>query len=184
MTLPFLNNPYRVTSPYGVVRTLSGPHRGIDLVCDVNPTIYAACDGIVVRSRIVTDHRNTTWEWGHYITLYDGVYHIIYAHLSKRFVETGEKVYAGQPIGIMGNTGNSFGEHLHLEVRLYDTQKVVSAAQVFRIPNSVGTYRPATPTPRGYVIDTLGLSEQTVKYLDDYEYAHELYDKIYKAVIR
>lgn len=40
---------------------------------------------------------------------------VIYAHLSKRFVQAGDKVVPGQIIGLTGNTGNSSGPHLHLE---------------------------------------------------------------------
>lgn len=42
---------------------------------------------------------------------------IIYAHLARLMVGEGEYVQAGEPIGIMGNTGNSTGRHLHWEVR-------------------------------------------------------------------
>ena len=185
MILPFSNNPYRVTSPYGVIRTLSGLHRGIDLVCDIDPTIYAACDGKIVRSRIVTDHRNKTWEWGNYITIYDGTYHIIYAHLAKRFVESGADVRSGDPIGLMGNTGYSTGEHLHLEVRIANSQNPVHVAELFNIPNCVGSYNPAKYIDmRGYVIRALSLSDQTVAYLDAYTYSDDLYGKIYAAINR
>lgn len=180
MTLPFLEKTYRITSPYGVVRTISGLHRGIDLVCDSDPTVYAAIDGKIVRSRIVTDHRNRTWEWGNYITIFDGQYHIIYAHLRKRFVEAGTTVKAGDPIGIMGNTGNSTGEHLHLELREYKTQQPLNVAEIFNIPNCVGTYTPSKYIDmRGYVISKLHLSDATVQYLDSYAYAEDLYAKIY-----
>ncbi len=41
----------------------------------------------------------------------------LYAHLSKIEVEEGEEVNAGTQIGLMGSTGRSSGDHLHLEVR-------------------------------------------------------------------
>jgi len=41
-----------------------------------------------------------------------------YAHLSEALVHAGEKVEAGEVIGKVGNTGHSFGAHLHFEVRV------------------------------------------------------------------
>ncbi len=41
-----------------------------------------------------------------------------YKHLKQIFLNTGEQVKAGQPVGIMGMTGFATGEHLHYEVRL------------------------------------------------------------------
>ncbi|SKF61661.1 peptidase M23B [Mycobacteroides abscessus subsp. abscessus] len=44
-----------------------------------------------------------------------------YAHLSKISVTVGQNLNAGQIIGAVGETGNAFGAHLHLEIRLSGT---------------------------------------------------------------
>lgn len=44
---------------------------------------------------------------------------IWYAHLDKQFVKAGQMVAAGEPVGEIGNTGNSTGEHLHLTMQLH-----------------------------------------------------------------
>ena len=42
----------------------------------------------------------------------------LYAHMSRRGCSKGDVVSQGQTIGYVGNTGNSKGNHLHLEVRV------------------------------------------------------------------
>ncbi len=123
MTLPF-ESGVRVTSPFGMrsdpfTGVVSG-HTGIDLVPlrEGDLTVRAAVSGSVVQSRMVTDPMNRTSEWGNYVSLFgdDGrVYY--YCHLASRAVSQGDRVEAGQPIGIEGRTGRSTGVHLHFEVR-------------------------------------------------------------------
>jgi murein DD-endopeptidase MepM/ murein hydrolase activator NlpD len=42
----------------------------------------------------------------------------VYGHASKLLVREGQPVNAGDRIALVGNTGHSFGSHLHFEVRL------------------------------------------------------------------
>ncbi len=50
--------------------------------------------------------------------LANGYAYVIHAHLSRIDVNTGDAVHDGTQLGLSGNTGNSSGPHLHLEVRL------------------------------------------------------------------
>lgn len=49
-----------------------------------------------------------------------------YVHLATSFVSTGQQISAGQPIGVMGSTGESTGTHLHYEVRVQQGGKFVT----------------------------------------------------------
>lgn len=138
---PFESYKYRMTSPYGQ-RVLNGKsefHGGVDLVGVGGTAVCSVCDGTVVQSRIVTDKSNLTWQWGNYVAVQskDGTV-IYYCHLASRAVKKGDKVKAGQRIGIMGNTGYSFGAHLHFEVRRNNVK--INAADYLGIPNKTGTY--------------------------------------------
>ncbi len=116
----FYNKTYKITSPYGI-RTLNGKtenHKGVDIVGIDDKTILSPIDGIVQSSTIISDKSNLTWQWGNYIRIdsTDG-FRLFFCHLSKRLVKKGDNVKKGQPIGVEGNTGYSFGTHLHFEVR-------------------------------------------------------------------
>ncbi len=58
--------------------------------------------------------------YGNYVMIqHDNYYVTLYAHLEAVYVREGQVVNQGDEIGLMGNTGNSFGAHLHFEVRKY-----------------------------------------------------------------
>ena len=104
---------YRVSSEYGW-RNLYGMqdyHLGIDLAAPNGTTVRAANAGKVLTS---TYH----WSYGNYVLIdHGGGIATLYAHLSSNAVSAGETVTAGQTVGWVGLTGNTFGYHLHFEVR-------------------------------------------------------------------
>ena len=144
MIMPFKNsNSVKLTSPYGY-RDLNGKqnwHSGYDLVGIESKEVIAVAGGTVIRSRIITNKNNLTWEWGNYVCVKtnDNHYHY-YCHLDSRAVIEGQVIQAGDTIGIMGNTGYSFGAHLHFEVRTSDGKTTICPETVLNIPNVVGTY--------------------------------------------
>jgi murein DD-endopeptidase MepM/ murein hydrolase activator NlpD len=118
LKLPY-NGKVKLTSPYGY-RLLNGEynyHSGIDLVGLNSSLIISPCDGIVSTSTIIKDKNNKTWEWGNYVKIKHNNIEIFLCHMSERLVDKNDIVYQGQPIGIEGNTGYSFGSHCHFECR-------------------------------------------------------------------
>jgi murein DD-endopeptidase MepM/ murein hydrolase activator NlpD len=92
-------------------------HEGLDLFAISGANIYAAADGVVYQANFPSKH-----PYGQQIrikhNLAGKVVHTIYAHLSKILVQTGQKVSAGELIGLADNTGNSQGAHLHLTLKI------------------------------------------------------------------
>lgn len=106
---------------YYVSRTLSSSHNGADMVAPAGTPIYAAAAGVV---RISSE---SYYGYGVGIVI-DSVVggqrvSTLYGHMTygSRVVSAGQTVQAGQLIGLVGNTGRSYGAHLHFEVRISDS---------------------------------------------------------------
>jgi murein DD-endopeptidase MepM/ murein hydrolase activator NlpD len=106
--------PYQVTSPFMMGRqspTRPGKyenHYGIDLVGSLR--INAAKDGTVVLSEMRGDYGLIV------ILKHSDGWYSSYQHLSSSKVKVGQKLKAGQQLGIMGQTGDSYGAHLHFMI--------------------------------------------------------------------
>nr|DAH23498.1 MAG TPA: peptidase [Caudoviricetes sp.] len=147
MNLPYKSGKVTLTSHFGW-RTLNGSrdyHKGVDL-SGTDKTLVAPCDGVIGSSTIITDKSNLTWQWGNYIRIDtpDGL-KIFMCHMASRKVKVGQKVKAGDVVGIEGNTGYSFGSHCHFEVRKNGVS--VDPTPYLGIPNEWGQYDVKT-TPK------------------------------------
>lgn len=101
----------RVTSNFGR-RGGRRYHYGIDIKAQTGDTIYAAFDGKI---RVKSYDRKG---FGNYVVIrhLNGL-ETVYGHMSKFLVTENDFVMSGAPIGLAGNTGRSFGSHLHFETR-------------------------------------------------------------------
>lgn len=86
-------------------------HYGVDIVADENELIRSAADGFV----IISDYSD---ESGLFLVIRsEGDIITTYKHNSRLLKKVGEYVYAGEPIAVIGNSGeNSSGFHLHFEL--------------------------------------------------------------------
>ena len=84
-------------------------HNGIDLHAR-QEDVFSMLPGEVIR--VGQDNRS-----GKFVTVKSESFTISYCHLSRQYVQTGDFVRAGEPIGFSGSTGMSTGEHLHLTTK-------------------------------------------------------------------
>lgn len=104
--------PSRVSAEYGIRGDwAAGHHTGIDFAVPVGTPVRSVGSGEVVFS-------GRSGAYGKAVTIHmeDGNY-TLFAHLSKIYVDKGDRVHAGTLLGESGNTGRSTGPHLHFEVR-------------------------------------------------------------------
>lgn len=98
-----------ITSRYGM--RWGRRHTGIDIGAPYGSAVKASDGGEV----IFVGYKGG---YGKLIIIDHGANFVsYYGHLSKYSVKEGQKVYKGQKIGEVGNTGNSTGAHLHFEIR-------------------------------------------------------------------
>lgn len=111
-----------ISSRYGYRR--GRRHTGLDLSLKTGDPIYAAFDGKVRASMY------NSGGYGHLVILrHANGLETYYGHLSKRLVDVGEVVHAGDVIGLGGSTGRSTGPHLHFETRYegfpFDPERII-----------------------------------------------------------
>lgn len=104
-----------------IAQIYKATHKAVDLGKDhLTEPVIAHTAGTVVA--VQTGQKNNkgstgTASYGNFVKLDHGDgYETLYAHLASVKVKNGQTVTRGQVIGTMGNTGNSYGDHLHFEV--------------------------------------------------------------------
>lgn len=102
-------NQVKVFSRFGMRR--GRRHQGVDLPLKTGTPVVAAFDGRVRASTYNSGYGNLV------IIRHENGLETYYGHLSKREVEVGDWVRAGDEIGLGGSTGRSTGPHLHFETR-------------------------------------------------------------------
>ncbi|VAV93032.1 Membrane proteins related to metalloendopeptidases [hydrothermal vent metagenome] len=108
--------PGAIESGFGMrVHPITGKtrmHNGLDMHGNSGDPIRAAADGKVIFAGVKGGYGNAVMidHGGGMVTLY--------AHQSKLLVKEGQRVDAGDVIGLIGSTGLSTGPHLHFEVRI------------------------------------------------------------------
>jgi murein DD-endopeptidase MepM/ murein hydrolase activator NlpD len=100
---------------HGLSGNAYGPgHLGIDIDAPEGSNVYASGTGVVTMAQ-----GGWNYGYGNVVQVDHGNgYVTVYAHLSTIFVTQCQTVGQGAVVGLSGNTGNSFGAHLHFEIRI------------------------------------------------------------------
>lgn len=107
-----------------------GSHDGIDLVPETDINVYASANGRIISTE------TSCKAFGGYLGNYCGygygnhvveevvfkntTIHIVYGHMSGVNVLEGQSVSQGEKIGVMGNSGNTTGQHVHFQIEIMD----------------------------------------------------------------
>lgn len=102
----------KVSSRFGARSSIrSGAHTGLDLSAPYGTAIHPVCSGTVTFAGKQGSYGNLI------IVSHGNGVETYYGHCSAIYVSAGEKVTTSTTIGAVGSTGNSTGNHLHLEIR-------------------------------------------------------------------
>lgn len=158
--MPF-SGDFTVTSTYNEDRGWY-LHGGMDLVSLTDDkTIYAIQSGVVEYSDW-EDPYDWSVGFGKYVKIVgDDGRNYYYGHMSELGVEVGQRVEVGQPIGIQGTTGESTGEHLHIEARdCYGNKLDIS--EILGIANEYGDVNVAPVVTEDYSLEKKAFSLNAV----------------------
>ncbi len=104
----------RISSGYGYrVHPVQGKfkkHEGIDITAPYGAEVYAASNGVVLKSRYEKGYGNVI------VVQHANQVKTLYAHLAGRMVYEGTYIQKGAVIGTVGATGVATGPHLHYEI--------------------------------------------------------------------
>lgn len=181
MLSPYKSGLFEITSPYGYRTSPFSPgvkewHGGIDLVGRQGKEICAVCGGSVAVSQMLSSGK--TAEWGNYIAVLQSDNKMVYyCHLSERRVSAGQRIEKGDVIGIEGATGRVTGSHLHFEVRDLSGNQL-DASEYLGIPNRASSVE-VQPDYAALVAKKCGFEQKTVDYLNKYQFASDLWRKLW-----
>lgn len=106
-----------------VSRWMGSGHNGADICAPYGVDVIASDSGVV---EIAGSH----WSYGNYVVIDHGNgWRTLYGHMSQLYVTAGQPIERGKPIGAIGSTGNSTGNHCHFE--MYQNGSLVSAHNFF-----------------------------------------------------
>lgn len=147
----------RITQHYG-----NNGHTGVDLGATSDRKVFANADGVVEQIQTgIPNAKGSTGlrSYGNFVLIkHPNGMKTRYAHLQSVNVKKGQSVKAGQQIGVQGNTGNSYGTHLHYEVYNSKGTRINPEPYI-----QTAVYNAPAPKPAGVTGDITYQSYDNVK---------------------
>ncbi|MCX8092913.1 MAG: M23 family metallopeptidase [Candidatus Goldbacteria bacterium] len=109
---PVISSNFGKTRKYDEAN-ISWRHKGIDIAAPAGTKVRAANHGRVVAAYAFKAYGNTV------IIDHGGGIYSLYLHMDDVYVRTDDKVFKGDIIGTVGNTGISTGPHLHFQINIF-----------------------------------------------------------------
>lgn len=179
---------YKITSPFGPRDLGNGDkrdHKGWDCVGITSKNVIAPTNGKIVSSQIITNKSNPTWEWGNYVKMDDlNGFYLFFCHLSTRSVKAGQMIAKSQMVGVEGQSGYSFGSHLHFEVRRKSDNVSINPEEYFKIlAEWEEKQKKLTVTKATELVqEKAKLDDSTINYMLKYPYGGDLMIKLANAM--
>lgn len=137
----------RLTSGYGWRH--NRPHYGVDIKLQTGDSVRSVFDGMVRISRYSASYGNVV------VVRHTNGLETLYAHLHKRVVKEGDEIFVGNILGLGGNSGRSYGSHLHFETRYLG--EPINPLDIFHINDSTFEVKR----------DSLSLSSKSFNFLKE-----------------
>lgn len=146
---------FRLTSEFGELHPVRNwqPHTGIDLAIPENSKLRSIGEGVIDK---IFNGEGSLGK-GLSIKFEDGS-RAIYGHMNDVTVKIGEKVNAGDFIGLSGNTGNSTGPHLHFGLKDANGNFVDPAPLAEKVANFSGDQ-----VQLGVIPKLMGLGAESIR---------------------
>ncbi|MCM3180245.1 peptidoglycan DD-metalloendopeptidase family protein [Cytobacillus horneckiae] len=138
---------FRFTSPFG--QRWGRLHGGVDYAAPIGTPIPSQSNGTV-------SFASAGWNggFGNLVKVKQGIYEHFYAHMSRILTSVGQRVSKGSILGLVGNTGDSTGPHVHYELRKNGVRLNPQAFATGGLINNSGLYQLAEEGWPEWVIPT------------------------------
>lgn len=173
-----VDDPYVITAGFNSNDSVhNGKHEGVDFVPLSNENIKSSSNGTVIETVTSCEPyggyigNNCGGGFGNHVVVETKqakvTYHLIYGHMSEVKVSKGDKVSNGTKLGIIGNSGNTTGKHVHLQIEKQSSDGTFIAIDPMKVLTDT-----TLSDEQVTIMQLAGVNESDYEYVD-YIVSHE-----------